>query len=484
MDLSEIGKGCDKLYIYTIFIRLGLIGCQICILDRDKCCIHNKYREAESKSEIRKEVIMKRQFNVSEIIEGAYYPGVFIIKLKKILHENIEYDDFDNEDWQTFVHEYVHFIQDISTLHGYTYFLHKSQMLNLMIYHIGNIASEEVLLPIYPEDTNINNALEKEILLDFYEGDNDHIHFHHINHIAIEADVISTEMIFGSFEKEKKLYAVNIYYDNLAKPYQFGSTCIIESMAYLIEYYLFGAKIRKNEFPYNACETVCQIVCPDLLKTPKRMMMLAEVSLMHDDCGAFFIGALDFFHKNPDAIQSDQEFEDFCIKNIDSYSDCLDSIYQEALKGIDILFPTHFQYTFVTNMQLKAFLEGGYNYRRQYKHFLSDAFDYTDNKAYFKYLINLFGIPMFVDGKDDCYGKPGTQNIPVADAVLSFLSRNTNGKGCELQTFCKKSRMHCYDPDICSNAPWEQCKSSEICPLAMYLKGYGIDNKKYKWKNR
>ena len=425
---------------------------------------------------------MKRQFNVSEIIEGAYYPGVFIIKLRKILHEKIEYDDFDDEDWQTFVHEYVHFLQDISTLHGYTYFRHKSQMLNLMIYHIVNSVTNVIELPIYVEDTGIKNASEKEMLLDFYEGGNGYIHFHHIDYIAVEADVMSTEMILGSYEKGHELCSVNLYYDNHDKPYQFGSYCIIESMAYLIERYLFGAKERKNEFPYNACENVCQLIYPDLLKTPKRIMMLAEVSLMHDDSGMFFAGALDFCSKNPLTVQSDYDFREFCIKNIEKYISGFDTIYKEAKQGIDILFPVNFPYAFVTNMQLKSFLECGYNYRKQYKLFLSDAFDYSDSKSYFKYMINLFDIPMFVDGKDDYYGKPGTQNIPVADAVLSLLSRNIHGRGCELKTLCMKSHLHCYKLEKCTNAPWEQCKSLNACPLAMYLKGYGIDNKKYRWR--
>ena len=45
----------------------------------------------------------KKQFDIRKIEEGAYYPGVFIIKLKKILKENIQYDDFDDEDWRTLV---------------------------------------------------------------------------------------------------------------------------------------------------------------------------------------------------------------------------------------------------------------------------------------------------------------------------------------------------------------------------------------------
>ena len=74
----------------------------------------------------------RKEFDLRQIEEGAYYPGVFMIKLKKILHEDVQYDDFDDEDWQTFIHEYVHFLQDISTGHGYLYFFFKSQLLTLL----------------------------------------------------------------------------------------------------------------------------------------------------------------------------------------------------------------------------------------------------------------------------------------------------------------------------------------------------------------
>ena len=81
----------------------------------------------------------RKEFNIQAIKEyGAYYPGVFIIKIAKVLREEQYYDDFDNEDWQNFVHEYTHFLQDISTAHGYLYYQFKAKLLKIAVYYIKN----------------------------------------------------------------------------------------------------------------------------------------------------------------------------------------------------------------------------------------------------------------------------------------------------------------------------------------------------------
>ena len=426
-------------------------------------------------------MLIRKQFKLDEIIEGAYYPGVFLIKLKMPLHDEMKYDEFDEESWRTFVHEYTHFLQDISTSHGYLYYFFKSQLLNLAFYSIANNSSDIIELPIRTEETGIKDASEKEMLLDFYEGDSFHFRYHHINEIKMEADDLATGFITDESVLDQKLYSINIYYDNRAKPYQFGNECIIESMAYLIERHLLGAEERINEFPYNACETICQFMYPELLEHPNKIVMLGEVALMHDDCGLFFHGLVNLCAQRQLAELTDDDFREFCINNINKYIDRFELAYKEAIDGIDILFPERFAYTVVVNEQLKVFLECGHNYRKSKPLFISDVFLCEDCTLYFKQLIRLFDIPMLIDGKDDYYGKQGVQNIPVADAVLSILCKET-GEGCKLQLFCKKSGISCYDELRCTVAPWENCKCEGLCPVAEYFKGYGIDKKAFKWR--
>ena len=424
----------------------------------------------------------RRELDLREVVLGAYYPGVFIIKIKKILHEGVRYDDFDTEDWQTFVHEYVHFLQDVSTSHGYLYYFHKSQMFNLCFYELQQNSHGTIELPILSEHTDVKNAMEKESLLDFYEGDSCYYKFHHINRIALESDKIATEIVMGESDYDSELYAVNIYYDDKESPYLFGNECVIESMAYLIERHLLGSEERKNEFPYNACEVICQQVYPELLLMPKRISMLCEVSLMHDNCGLIFYGLVKLCKNEKLADLSDSEFIDFCKKNIEAYHETFELSFSRAREGVDVLFPTHFPYACVVNEQLKVFLECGHSFRCANKLFISEAFDAEDKIEYFKRLINLFDIPILIDGNGDYYGKLGVQNMPVADAVLNILMGRS--EGCQLKEFCKKSKMPNYDEEVCTNSPWLQCEKKELCPVAVYFRGYGVDNIKYERKSK
>ena len=88
---------------------------------------------------------------------------------------------------------------------------------------------------------------------------------------------------------------------------------------------------------------------------------------------------------------------------------------------------------------------------------------------------------MLIDNTGRCYGKEGTQNIPVADAVYSLLAEQSPD-GCRLQSLCEDSGIEAYDKTLCSKAPWRQCKSKSLCPVAVYFKGFCIDTKLYKWR--
>ena len=152
----------------------------------------------------------RKEFNIQAIKEyGAYYPGVFIIKIAKVLREEQYYDDFDNEDWQNFVHEYTHFLQDISTAHGYLYYQFKAKLLKIAVYYIKNSISKDIILPIKLESTGITNAAGIEMLLDFYNGDYEYLHFHHINSIKCVVDKVTEDLILNPSNKVSKFSLID-----------------------------------------------------------------------------------------------------------------------------------------------------------------------------------------------------------------------------------------------------------------------------------
>lgn len=235
---------------------------------------------------MQREVKLKQEFNLSEIELGAYYPGVHIIQLEKLFYENMQYNDFSNGDWQTFIHEYVHFLQDISSGRGYLYFQHKAQLMNLCFYVLQTNKNEDIQLPLLLEKTGVRDASEKNTLLQFYEGYSYFKKFHHINKFSYEKDFITSEIVFP--ENNVELYSFNFYVDDNSNPYVFGNLCVAESMVYLIERCLFGAEERKNELPYNSCELVCDLKCPELLEHKDKIVKICEVSLMSDNCARCF----------------------------------------------------------------------------------------------------------------------------------------------------------------------------------------------------
>ncbi len=130
------------------------------------------------------------------------------------MHDRIQYDEFNDEDWRTFAHEYTHFLQDISTCHGYLYFFHKSQLFNLVFYYIANNQSSLIELPIRLNETKEENAEAKNTLIEFYEGDSDFFRYHHINEVKEEFDEVTTELVCSDEFNNEKLISINIYYDD------------------------------------------------------------------------------------------------------------------------------------------------------------------------------------------------------------------------------------------------------------------------------
>ena len=115
--------------------------------------------------------------------EGEYLPGIFVIKVKKILEDNISCAVFTETEVATLIHEYVHFLQDISTQTGIIYFNFYSELLLLYLNVAKN--AKEVELPIKLDACGVKNASEQSELLSLYIGNDDHYKIHHINKIVV-----------------------------------------------------------------------------------------------------------------------------------------------------------------------------------------------------------------------------------------------------------------------------------------------------------
>ena len=132
-------------------------------------------------------------FDFGKIVEGVYYPGTFLIGISKKFFDGMKYSDFTQDEMATFVHEYIHFLQDISTVAGGMNYNHKAKLLQL---HFSMFQKNAVVnLPVDLENCGVDNAYAQTELLSFYEGDALEKKIHHINKVTCEKEELmrSTE---------------------------------------------------------------------------------------------------------------------------------------------------------------------------------------------------------------------------------------------------------------------------------------------------
>ena len=88
---------------------------------------------------------------------GKYIFGFFTIEIK----DDIDFGDLgldkDKKSFSTFIHEYIHFLQEISTTYGLSYAYKELSKLQAYLNVIGNQKENEIILPISLENIEKKN---------------------------------------------------------------------------------------------------------------------------------------------------------------------------------------------------------------------------------------------------------------------------------------------------------------------------------------
>lgn len=418
-------------------------------------------------------------FDLGKIIEGEYYPGTFLIGISKEFFDGMKYSDFSEEEMATFVHEYIHFLQDISTVAGGMNYNHKAKLLQL---HFSLFQKNpDVNLPIDLEKCGVDNAYEQTELLIFYEGSMLEKRIHHINKVTVEKEELMTEILKSNSSSDlmNDIQQICIYFNDSDTPTVFGSHYVMESMAYLIERNLFGAEERIKEFPYNACEMVCEYLYPELLTKPEIIIALCELSLMHYHSGFEFYGLVRYLAEKKIFFNELSELYEYFSATAKMFLENHKNLVNEIIDNVNVMYPRDFPYMLVSNEYVKAYFKAGFNMRQHDVFFISALFEEKTPVEKIINWVDLFPVPIFVDNiKHNYFGAiEYLSMIPVPVAILQFFKNPS--KGCPLLEYCKYSRIGVVEEAICKDRPWEQCNKEVKCPMAIYLIGFDIAKKKF-----
>lgn len=416
---------------------------------------------------------------------GSYMPGLFKMDIGMNLFENISWNDFSDREKATFIHEYVHYLQDISTTYGISHFNFLSQILNMYFFEINKSNTNEVIVPIRVDmlkSEYSSEAYEQIELISLYEGSSENVRFHHINKIIREPDDIFNDEFRG--KNGDCLYNINIYYNDSNIPYIFGRFCVAESMAYLIEIKCYPIDIRNNEFPYNTAQLICENLY-SVFSDVTWIIALCDISLMHYHCGDFLYNALKYMKEDGFIPNSVQDVYNYLLPKIDFITEIFSKEFIEVHKNADMLYTHKINQTNNVNIWIKDKFTKGFCYRIQSSNFITNIAlqaNESDISQYIMKLIGIFKLPIINDQNNNVYNEQNDLGLLLVPIALLELFTKSSSKKCYMYDFCKKQKINKIS-NYCLESPWKQVEDNELCPLAMYWYHYSLEGKSIKYRD-
>jgi len=187
-------------------------------------------------------------------------------------------------DHASFIHEYIHYLQQITTPYGLKtnwYFLNR-----LFLYREYVDSNTTLSLPVPAETNEAEAEFRKELNAKagskFYQDAS-------VDAVNVNLSDIETARTNDS--------AVNVgVYDftlhwALSDGFKFGYTCVMESMAHLIQS-LFNSELSHSEVPYQAAQLICNELRPDIMENKKLLISICYIALFFDNPGVAFFDIL------------------------------------------------------------------------------------------------------------------------------------------------------------------------------------------------
>lgn len=406
--------------------------------------------------------------------------------LHMYVDDNIDLENLDNmtlSEYATFVHEYIHYIQHITSL----YDIRMSDMYNRVFAKY--------------RDYILNNDIIN-LPLKLWEKDNDiHQFIYHFNKIEGNkttdfnvSDIEIDEREISIAEKEKTAVWIGCYdYDNDKAEehgFQFGHRCIVEGMAHAIQS-IINSEVNHEIIPYHAVELIFEKTIPDVLQDKKKIASICLCALLWDNPGFGFFQVLELIKSHPnwdgkelyksiiqDYVVSYKEQKMPFYRLLQHFSNDLKESYK-ALLGNDLEY-----YSLVID---NCILDCGECHHRLID-FLYD-YDICDREVFREQILNQYGYP-FIDGRNQSVlplkSKNGIQSAYKETAILYgielIMARVMSGtKECKRYPVCSSTMfiegVKCDATEECLSSQW---KKKESCVFTETLRYFGIkDNKFY-----
>ncbi len=422
---------------------------------------------------------------------GFYVPGFFHLEI--VTREDL--NDFNRlaangasaELISTFLHEYIHFLQDTTSTHGLVNFIYYIEYLKNANNQVRENAHAEFHTPL--KITNTFEHLTNTALGRIYYGTTSQAkNVSYSNYFANNVN-ITTNVGKAICAPQ---YQVR-YCDRGAQTNEvchFGSLHLKEYMAHAIQKQ-FSPDRNHSDIPYVLVELIVRKEYPLLAADNSLIIALCDAALMHYHPAHLFFDSLERMKLAkwlPTDVASVYAFVfDDLELNWAQQTETFDSLHKStASSAIE-----HFRDA------LKADI-----YRenvRWFEHVIGEARNLRINhpgfftklvespgilSPLFHHTIDVLGIPFMTNALGKGYFLPPKKldNLkiqPYFPKVFQAICATYKGKvACLLHSFCSARPDKNVTNDHCLKSPWERVNLSELCPYAQMWKAWGLIGKR------
>lgn len=417
---------------------------------------------------------------------GWYWPSSLCIHLTE---EQILPGELLNSSAVLF-HEYIHFLQDVSTWVGCFNFVHHCNSLKLLQRYCKDVADHEVILPVSGITLGeTSDRLEGQVGQAMQQERYEAIRFHVLgdgewpdaNAAVTGVDTTLRELPGHLQEGFPEVRLTLIGHD---QRYCFGGMAIMESMAAACESYVFRESLDyTTRFPYNAAYQVARLVGATSLASDRIMLVAAcEMALLSDAPGLAFLELLEL-SKSPEIHDTVQLVASATAQGVFQDTSGLDVVFAEAQVAVrDVLAPLSPECR--AREWATTLLANGSQARRECPIYITAVLEKYGADSFYRFQCEV-GAPVIRDaGHRLLISAPsGYDLFPIVGLEAfahSVLLGGENTGTCSLEAYCSRDDRRSafgYDTERCSQ-PWTRANDASLCPMAGWYRIFGLHEKK------
>lgn len=396
---------------------------------------------------------------------------------------DLNIQEMGEQDFAVFFHEYVHFLQDITSFYGYMGIYAHGEYMRRAINDLYAMP-QQVEMPLTLEEKGDYVQLNKDIST-FSLGDKDDLVFVEINNA--DRDIFIKQFPLTDSFNLPELH-VKAATNRGQEEIVVGAYAIRENMAYLLERKCTTKYRTSFDFPYQIVEIIANTMCPNVL-SELDLIALCDISLQCSVPGHGLYSILKAIADGNLVVKKPEEIYDFFFSKRTNFIGVNQSTSQALITAaamamdhllsyvkIDLLNAEYQQwilYTLTAGVELRVL--------RPY-FFLEMARGMRDkNNRMLQYIAKNIGSPQMVNSKGLRFQLATDRPIcrfEYLEAVKEIENLFENGeRKCGMKSWCALSPDGAPIDERCDKEPWKRCNDVQLCPYGLLWRHWKLVDK-------